>query len=473
MSRINTNIAALISSRYLNQNNAKLNTSLERLSTGYRINRGSDDPAGLIASENLRSEMAGIKAALTNAERANSIVATAEGALSEVSDLLVDLQGLAVQSANSGGLSGEEIRANQLQVDGILESIDRIASQTSFNGERLLDGSKGFSTSTADGEIQDISVNMAKNAADEDLDIVVTTATAATRATTTANVAAIDCGAAGTTITYEITGSKGSATVTFADGATAANVASAINALSAATGVIVSNNAGAYRVRSKAYGADEFVRVEVISGTNTAGLTAETVEGTDAVVTVNGVNASVDGNRASVRTGAIDISFTMVDALIGTAAATDTITIAKGGGATFQLSQNVGMTGREVVGIPSVSTARLGSASTGRLLDIASGGSYDLQTDAEGAQDIIEAALQQVATARGRLGSFVKDTVQTTINSLNVSYENVAAADSVIRETDFAKETAQLTRNQILVNASTSVLSIANTAPQSVLALIG
>ncbi|MFW6154572.1 MAG: flagellin [Planctomycetota bacterium] len=468
MSRINTNVAALVSSRYLNQNNAKLNTSLERLSTGYRINRGSDDPAGLIASENLRSEMTGIKAAITNAERANSIVATAEGALAEVSDLLSDLQSLAVQSANAGGLNAEEIRANQLQVDGILDSIDRIASQTSFNGAKLLDGSKGFRTSTASGTVQDVTVNAAKGVEDADRSVEVAVVTAATKADGGA-LGVVDAGGAGQSVTYEITGSKGSGTITVAHDTAIADLSAAINDLSSITGVIASGG----NVASKFYGADAFVRVEAVSGTNTAGLTAGTNEGTDAVVTVDNVVASVDGYDASVRTGTLGIDFTMTDDLVDTAANTETITIEKGGGATFQLSQNVGMAGQEVVGLPSVFTTKLGAAAEGFLSDIASGGTDDFQTDAAGAQAIIEAAIQQVATARGRLGSFIKDTVETTINSLNVAYENVAAADSVIRETDFANETARLTRNQILVNASTSVLSIANTTPQSVLALIG
>ncbi len=471
MSRINTNVASLVSARYLNQNNADLKTSLERLSTGYRINRGSDDPAGLIASENLRSEMVGIKAAMANAERANSIVATAEGALAEVSDLLGDLQSLAVQSANAGGLNAEEIRANQLQVDGILDSIDRIASQTSFNGERLLDGSKGFRTSTAGGTVRDVTVNAAKGVADADLTVNVEVVTAAAKADGGA-LADVDADGAGESVTYEITGAKGSATITVADGTTAADLGDAVNALSGITGVIVSGG----ELVSKAFGADEFVRVEVVAGTNNAGLTEglnTTSAGADAVVTINNAVASVDGYTASVRTPTLDIEFTMTDDLVDTAANTETITVEKGGGATFQLSPNIGVTGQEVVGLPSVFTTKLGAASEGVLSDIASGGANDLRTDAAGAQTIIEAATEQIATARGRLGSFIKDTVQTTINSLNVAYENVAAADSVIRETDFASETARLTRNQILVNASTSVLSIANATPQSVLSLIG
>ena len=132
MSRINTNVQSLIGQRVLGHNNGTLNNSLERLSTGLRINRGKDDPAGLIASENLRSEKASISAAIGNAERADQVVNIAEGGLQEINSLLVEVQSLVTQSANDAGLSQEEKEANQLQVDSILQTIDRIAASTSF-----------------------------------------------------------------------------------------------------------------------------------------------------------------------------------------------------------------------------------------------------------------------------------------------------------------------------------------------------
>ena len=142
MSRINTNVSSLIAQRVLKKNNNNLNTSLERLSTGLKINTGKDAPAGLIASETLRSEIAGINQAIDNSSRANNVINTAEGALSEVSSLLLEVQALTNQAANTGALSAEEIAANQLQVDSILNSINRIANTTQFNGVKLLNGSQ-------------------------------------------------------------------------------------------------------------------------------------------------------------------------------------------------------------------------------------------------------------------------------------------------------------------------------------------
>src|SRR4051812_29130857 len=148
MSRINTNVSSLIAQRVLNKNNDKLNTSLQRLSTGLKINSGADNPAGLIASENLRAEKAGITQAIDNAERATNVIGTAEGGLAEVSSLLTDLQSLVGQSANTGGLSAEEIQANQLQVDSILGTINRISGATAFQGAKLLNGNLGYTTSS-------------------------------------------------------------------------------------------------------------------------------------------------------------------------------------------------------------------------------------------------------------------------------------------------------------------------------------
>src|SRR5205814_5924390 len=147
MSRINTNVSSLIAQRVFRKNSETLNTSLQRLSTGLKINTGADNPAGLIASENLRAEKTGISTAIDNAQRASNIIGTAEGGLSEVSSLLTEVQGLVSQSANAGGLSKEEQDANQLQVDSILSTVNRIAQSTSFQGVKLLNGNYAYTTS--------------------------------------------------------------------------------------------------------------------------------------------------------------------------------------------------------------------------------------------------------------------------------------------------------------------------------------
>src|ERR687890_772934 len=163
MGRINTNIPSLQAIHRLTRNNTELATRLQRLSTGLKINTGKDAPAALIASETLRSEINGIHQAIDNSTRAGNVINTAEGALSEVSALLLEVQSLTNQAANTGALSLEEIKANQLQVDAILNSVNRIANTTQFNGIKLLNGSLDYTTSGVDAASIDIvQVNAAK-----------------------------------------------------------------------------------------------------------------------------------------------------------------------------------------------------------------------------------------------------------------------------------------------------------------------
>ena len=145
-----------------------------------------------------------------------------------------------------------------------------------------------------------------------------------------------------------------------------------------------------------------------------------------------------------------------------------------GGGATFSLAPDVNLAGKVSIGIKTVTSGNLGDSVNGFLTELKSGQSADVLTgDIDKAQLIIDKSIDQVATLRGRLGAFTSTTVGATLRSLGIAFENTAAAESQIRDTDFAKETAGLTRSQILVQAATTVLSLANTQPQAVLALLG
>src|SRR5205823_2694319 len=147
MSRINTNVSSLLAQKTLTRTNDQLQQALTRLSTGLRINSGKDDPAGLIASENLRRDITAANTAVSNSQQASELIATADSALGQISGLLNDIRGLVVQAANTGVLSTDQIAANQLQVDSSLEAIDRIAKVTNFQGRKLLDGTLDFTTS--------------------------------------------------------------------------------------------------------------------------------------------------------------------------------------------------------------------------------------------------------------------------------------------------------------------------------------
>src|SRR4051794_9838279 len=146
MARINTNVASLTAQRGLAKSQKNLSETLQRLSTGLRINRGADDPAGLIASEGLRSEMSGITQAIDNSQRASNVISTTEGALSEVASLLLNVKDLVVEAANGGALSADEIKANQLQVDSAIQSITRISNTSTFAGLKLLNGNLDYIT---------------------------------------------------------------------------------------------------------------------------------------------------------------------------------------------------------------------------------------------------------------------------------------------------------------------------------------
>jgi flagellin len=460
-----TNVSALIAARVMNDNSNALQKSLQRLSTGLRINTGADDPAGLVASEAMRGDMAAVNSALANGQRATSVVSTAEGALNEVSAKLIDLKGLVESSANTGGLTKDEVSANQTQVDGIIASINRIASETSFQGMKLLNGSLGITASATGGatNVTDIDVRNFKQAGATD-------ATLNVKLTGSAKIASAGATAAvgATAQTYEITGAKGTAVFTF-QSATQANVASAINAMSSVTGVKVAGG----NLVSTDYGSDQFVHVKHISGA-TGGLTAGSgTAGTDAKININGTVATVSGHNVTYHTDTMDLAFQATSNLLNATATSETITIKAGGGATFQLSPNAGLTGQATLSIPSVSSYHLGTQSTGFLSDIGTGQANNLTSNPTGALNIVNAAIQQVATLRGRLGSFVNDTIQPITNSLNVQLENVTAAESAVRDTNFATETSNMTRNQILVSAAKSALAIANAAPQAVLSLLG
>lgn len=184
MSRINTNVSSLVAQNTLNRSNADLQQALRRLSTGLKINTGKDDPAGLIASENLRRDITAIDKAISNSERASQVIATADSALGQVSKLLNDVRGLVTEAANRGALSDEQIAANQLQVDSSLEAIDRIAQTTAFQGRKLLDGSLDFifSEGTGYSSVAGLQINKANLGAAGSMEVNVDITAAASKA---------------------------------------------------------------------------------------------------------------------------------------------------------------------------------------------------------------------------------------------------------------------------------------------------
>jgi flagellin len=499
MSRINTNVSSLVAQRILGWNHNALTRSLERLSTGLKINRGRDDPAGLIASENLRSELRATNMAITNAERADQVVNIAEGGLQEVSTLLTELQGMVTATASKAGLSDAEKEANQLQIDSILQTIDRIASATSFQGIKLLNGNFDFKVDNVAAGVTDYRVNGAKfSGTSLDVDLVITASAQQAGLFLSFGGAAINT--TGASFTFEIGGSLGSRELAFQSGTTLASVANAINTFTDVTGVTATVSGTGMRVESELYGSAGFTTVKVIadagiSGSGIYNLVADnfnasqtsgaaafsstaakngvTDEGQDIGATINGIAATSKGRTARINTDFLDVSVTLNPATAQTLAAVSAFDIT-GGGADFQLAARVDIGGKVSLGVQDVATRKLGNTDAGFLDDLASGKAFNVvDGNLTDAQKVIDLAIEQVSSLRGRLGAFQKNTVGATIRSLGISAENTAAAESVIRDADFASETAQLTRAQILVAASTNVLALANTQPQTVLQLLG
>jgi flagellin len=484
MSRINTNVTSLIAQHVLNANNQQLSTSLERLSTGLRINTGADDPAGLIASENLREETTGISTAIDNGTRAGNIVGTAEGGLNEVSSLLNQLSGLVGQSASSGGLSQEEQDANQLQVDSILSTVNRIAGATSFEGKQLLNGNLDYTTGTQTG-VANVNISSARIPDGGSVNVNVAVTASANDGRVKLDTSAVGAGlnSLSAALTIEVAGNEGTQQLSFANGTAYTSIVTAVNAITGATGVKAALSTGGKAINfdSQFAGSDQFVSVKVISESAAANISGNLsangtkVDGSDAVVSVNGAAASAHGTTVTFRNNDVDLQFDLTAGASGSnnVGGTGAFTIT-GGGATFNLGSRATLASKASIGIQSVSTSNLGDTTNGFLNTLASGGANDLSSgNFTTAQAIIDKSIKQVSELRGRLGAFQKYTVGSTVNSLNVALENATSAESAIRDTDFAAETANLTRAQILSQAATTVLSQANAAPQQVLKLLG
>ncbi len=520
MSRINTNVQSQIAQRVLGANNRSLGVSLERLSTGLRINRGADDPAGLIASENLRAEKTAIGAAISNAERAEQVVNIAEGGLTEISTLLNELQGLIATTANSAGLSLEEKEANQLQIDSILQTVDRVAASTSFQGLKLLNGNFDYKAEGVSGEVSSYKINGAKLAYEDtlDVDVVVTNSAQVGGFYLSFNGAALDLGGATEQFVIEVAGAEGSRELSFASGTSLTAIADAINTFTEVTGVeaTVSANATGLRLTSVNFGSSEFVSVKIINdgGISVAGQegiyefqTADTGAastvladrtlfddgdaangvsdfGQDVQATINGIQAVTKGATVSINTDFLNVEIALTTGTTAGGAANsqnlglvDAFTIT-GGGADFQLAGQVDIAGKVSLGIGNVAVRSVGQVVDGSsnyfLADLAGGKDLSVvDGDTTTAQKVVDAAIRDITGLRGRLGAFQQNTIGATIRSLGVALENTTAAESAIRDADFASQTAELTRSQILVSSTTNVLALANAQPQNVLALLG
>ncbi|MCR4414733.1 MAG: flagellin [Thermoguttaceae bacterium] len=291
-----------------------------------------------------------------------------------------------------------------------------------------------------------------------------------TEATVTANTGSTGGNALLANTVMEIAGNKGMEVFNFQAGTSVNQMVAAINLVSDATGLSASQSLGVMTLTSSDYGSKALAAVTVTSegsgGTFKSALSATRANGTDIVARINGVKANADGNTMSINTATLDMTLTVAAGTTGVLEF-----VISGGGALFQLGPDVVTNQQARIGIASLNTARLGGTS-GKLYQLASGESAALATDPTKAAAIVDETITKVTSLRGRLGAFQRTTLDTNINSLSDTVENLTAAESAIRDADFAAESAALTRAQILVQSGTAVLAIANQNPQNVLALL-
>lgn len=491
MTRINTNITAFMAHRALSAHNQRMFASLRHLSTGLRVENAQDDPGGMVASNSLRSDIVGINAAMNSIARGEQIIATAEGAITEINELLLELQAIVTESANFGGVGDEERRAMQGEVDVILEAIDRIAIGTEFNGTKLLNGSfdyqiKGSELSNFDW----VHVNSARlGTTGEPLDVHADILVAAEKAMAGITLDnGVFSSSMGLSVTFEIVGSLGVQQFTFADGTNKLDMEAAISTFSEELGIEVdlsSNNE--LIINSREYGKDEFVTVRVseANGQNSNGDSfvrtwngtnwvneadnEHTDHGVDAQILMNGQVATVQGLEAHVVANGFNVEFRIAEQ--SNVVGSYNFEIASGG-AFFDVAAGASRSELATLGIRSMTTGSIGGFD-GVLNQLRTGGEASI---ADGnllqAQRIVDQALTDVTSTQGRLGSFMRYTLESARNTLGMTLEQVTAADTSIRDADLAWETAALARSQILAQSAMQALAMANSQPMQILKLL-
>ena len=531
---VNTNVASLNTQRNLNTSSKGLDTSLQRLSTGFRINSAKADAAGLQISNRLTSQINGLNVAVRNSNDGISLAQTAEGALQQSTGILQRMRDLALQSAN-GSNGASERAALQGEVAQLQQELNRIAETTSFGGRKILDGTFGsqsfqvganaFETiSVAVGAASASRIGASRFNSSVSSDTAAQSGIAASVVTGFADISSTDVGYASSPATTDgltIKGKLGTASVALVDGSSARELSNAVNRTSDSTGV-TSTSRTAVRLQQDASGG--------FTNTDTSGTISFNLYGSnnakegDAVA----ISASITNwgdlsgladaiNKETGRTGisarvlnngalemvsergdniAID-KYTATDSAdAAVAAELQTLSFNGDNGiddaddASDTVGTAAALTGDGTDGAVAVGQVRFESPDAFEVtnFDTIDGGnqaaskfsaleavdSINIGTaiGAQNALGIISAAISNIDSQRAQLGA-VQNRFENTISNLQNIGENASAARSRIRDTDYATETSELTKNQILQQAGTAILAQANQLPQSVLSLLG
>ena len=491
---INTNMASLSAQRALNTSQSGVQTALERLSSGLRINGAKDDAAGLAISERFTSQIRGLNQAARNANDASSLAKTAEGAMAEVTNNLQRIRELAVQSAN-GSNSATDRTALQSEVTQLVAEIDRVANQTNFNGIKLLDGSyaaQSFQVGANAGETIAIGSIASVKSTDVGQYSGVTLSNQALTATATGSAGSGNDTSAiqQVTLTYSDASTEVLALGSVAEDAKA--IANAFNALNRGfTATADANSVAGTTSAATASGNTTTltltlndVAFTVAGTTNLVSNRTNLVSAVNATTGSHGVTATDDGTKVNFAAAdGRNITISAAFALgAGTVMAAQDYGLAADGtyGSTYDVAyrapgvDSFGKTVSSFIGsgsgtstdlnrISRQTVAQVGAALSGVDITTASGATTALNT--------LDAALSSVNTSRASLGAF-QSRFDSVYANLQVASENASAARSRIVDADFATETAALTRGQILQQAGIAVLAQANAAPQNVLSLL-
>lgn len=478
--RVNNNISAMNALRNVNSTGDEFSKSITRLSTGLRINSASDDPAGLIVSESFRSQIQSLGTAISNNQSAVNYAKTAEGALDEVNKLLRDARSLAVAAGNSGTLDASQIQANQSQLSSIVSSISRIAGTTQYGSKKLLDGSAGVVGAVSNAtNVASMSLSGQFNSA-----ALTTNATVSVTVTTAADKAVVASAAFafGTTTLTAGSFTLNGTTFTTSASDTVNGLVTKLNDASAQTGVRATyTTGGAITLTQVSFGASKRVDLSDANAVLLAAAGSSSDTGTDAVASVViDTNGSTAGGLATVTftggrygNGALTLTdndgntINLTEAGNAAAAAFQAGQV-QVGTAAFQIGANANQTANLSLGNFAASQLGAGVVSGTNLSNV----DITTATGATNALQVIDQAISDVSKARGSIGNFTRNVLESNIRSLGVAKENLSASESAIRDVDVADEMTNYTKLQILQQAGLSVLAQANSAPQSVLSLM-
>jgi flagellin len=458
--RINHNISAIKANMHLNTTNTKMDKSLERLSSGLKINRAADDAAGMAISQKMKTQIAGLEKASNNASDGISVIQTAEGALSEVGSMVQRMRELAVQASNGTNTESDR-KAIQKEIDQLNEEIQRISDTTEFNTKKLLNGDIDRKSYSNDSKVKLVSLSDSVGVGSYEVKVTQlptqTTATAPNK---------LVGGVAGK---FCLNGEE----VEILDTDTTDQIFEKIRDLGDSMNITVEKTGTApdekLKFTSEEYGKDQKIEIYCSSTEleTSLGLTGMTVtQGKDAKIDLtSGFNSTATMSSSGQNVIITDQNgFSMKIEVDKTATVTGggdaiKIDVLSSGPMILQIGANEGQTME--VRIPQVTPKTLGIDNV----------NMTTQDGAEKAITLLDNAITEVSAIRAKLGAY-QNRLEHSIANLDTTGENMTEALSRIEDTDMAEEMAQYTQMQVLSQAGTSMLAQANQRPQTILSLL-